>query len=204
MGDIEIPAPEGRKDEKQVGIIIAVIAVLMAIVGSLGNNAADDMIVGEVKSSNGYAWYQAKRQREYLNDLELRRIEVDLLDSPSPTRKAALEKFAAQLRAKNLEYRPENEEIRATAEKDAAAAKISGERNDAFGHAEILLQASVVLCSLTLLTSHRGFLYTGLVVALLGILLAGRAWFLKPSETAPPPPAATNAAPPAATPTPAR
>ena len=77
MGDIEIPAPEGKKDEKQVGIIIAVIAVLMAIVGSLGNNAADDMIVGEVKSSNGYAWYQAKRQREYLNDLELRRIEVE-------------------------------------------------------------------------------------------------------------------------------
>ncbi len=204
MADIEIPAPEGRKDEKQVGIIIAVIAVLMAIVGSLGNNAADDMIVGEVKSSNGYAWYQAKRQREYLNDLELRRIEIDLLDSPSPARMAALEKFAAQLRAKNLEYRPENEEIRAAAEQDAAAAKISGERNDAFGHAEILLQASVVLCSLTLLTSHRGFLYTGLVVALAGILLAGRAWFLKPTPTAPPAAAAASPAPGGAATTPAR
>lgn len=204
MADIEIPAPEGRKDEKQVGIIIAVIAVLMAIVGSLGNNAADDMIVGEVKSSNGYAWYQAKRQREYLNDLELRRIEIDLLDSPSPTRKAALEKFAAQLRAKNLEYRPENEEIRATAEQDAAAAKISGERNDAFGHAEILLQASVVLCSLTLLTSHRGFLYTGLVVALAGLLLAGRAWFLKPAATAPAAAATASPVPGGAATTPAR
>jgi hypothetical protein len=200
MADIEIPAPEGRKDEKQVGIIIAVIAVLMAIVGSLGNNAADDMIVGEVKSSNGYAWYQAKRQREYLNDLELRRIEIDLLDSPSPIRKAALEKLASQLQAKNLEYRPENEEIRATAEQDAAAAKISGERNDAFGHAEILLQASVVLCSLTLLTSHRGFLYTGLVVALVGILLAGRAWFLKPTQTAPPAAATASSAPAVSTP----
>jgi len=204
MGDIEIPAPEGRKDEKQVGIIIAVIAVLMAIVGSLGNNAADDMIVGEVKSSNGYAWYQAKRQREYLNDLELRRIEIDLLDSPSPTRKAALEAFAAQLRAKNLEYRPENEEIRATAERDAAAAKVSGDRNDAFGHAEILLQASVVLCSLTLLTSHRGFLYTGLVIALAGILLAGRAWFLQPTQGVQPSTTAGASGPAATQPTPVR
>lgn len=204
MADIEIPAPEGRKDEKQVGIIIAVIAVLMAIVGSLANNAADDMIVGEVKSSNGFAWYQAKRQREYLNDLELRRIEIDLLDSPSPARRAALEKFAAQLKAKNLEYRPENEEIRATAEQDAASAKISGERNDAFGHAEILLQASVVLCSLTLLTSHRGFLYTGLVVALAGILLAGRAWFLKPTATTPTTTATASPAPGGAATTPAR
>jgi hypothetical protein len=201
MGDIEIPAPEGRKDEKQVGIIIAVIAVLMAIVGSLGNNAADDMIVGEVKSSNGYAWYQAKRQREYLNDLELRRIEIDLLDSPSSTRKAAL---AAQLRAKNVEYRPENEEIRATAERDAAAAKVSGDRNDAFGHAEILLQASVVLCSLTLLTSHRGFLYTGLVIALAGILLAGRAWFLQPTQGVQPSTTAGALVPATTQPTPVR
>lgn len=180
MSDIEIPAPQGRKDETQVGIIIAVIAVLMALVGSMGNNAADDMIVGEVKSSNGFAWYQAKRQREYLNDLELRRIAIELADNPSPARRAALESFAADLKAKNKEYRGENDAIRQGAEREAAAAGVSAKRNDAFGTAEILLQVAVVFCSLTLLTNRRMFLHGGILVALAGILLAGRAYRLQP------------------------
>lgn len=178
MPDIEIPSASGKKDEAQVGILIAIIAVLMAIVGALGNNAADDMIVGEVKSSNGFAWYQAKRQREYLNDLELRRLSVELADNPSPQRRAALESFAADLRAKNNEYRSENEAIRLAAAQDAAAAKVSGQRNDAFGLAEILLQVAVVFCSLTLLTDRRFFLRGGMLVALAGVLLAGRAWLM--------------------------
>ena len=185
MADIEIPAGNGRKDEKQVGILIAVMAVLMAIIGTLGNNAADDMIVGEIKSSNGFAWYQAKRQREYLNDLELRRIAIDLTDSPSAARKAALDAAAAELRARNQEYRTENEEIRRTAELDGIAARVAGERNDAFGHAEILLQVAVVLCSLTLLTGIRGFLITGIIVALGGLLLGGRAYRQKPPTATP-------------------
>ena len=185
MADIEIPTGDGRKDEKQVGILIAVMAVLMAIIGTLGNNAADDMIIGEIKSSNGFAWYQAKRQREYLNDLELRRIAIDLTDNPSAARKAALDASAAELRAKNQEYRTENEGIRKTAEMDAVAARVAGERNDAFGHAEILLQVAVVLCSLTLLTGIRGFLVTGIIVAVGGLLLGGRAYLQKPPTATP-------------------
>jgi hypothetical protein len=180
MADIEIPTGEGKKDEKQVGIIIAIIAVLMAIVGSLADNAADDMIVGEVKSSNGFAWYQAKRQREYLNDLELHRIAIELAGNPGPEKKAALNTYAAELRGKNLEYRTENDQIRKKAEQDGVAAKVAGDRNDAFGHAEILLQVAVVLCSLKLLTNSRGFLVLGVIVALGGVLLGGRAYFQKP------------------------
>lgn len=186
MPDIEIPSPQGRKDETQVGIIIAVIAVLMALVGSMGNNAADDMIVSEVKSSNGFAWYQAKRQREYINDLELRRLAIELADNPSTTRRAALESFVADLKAKNQEYRTDNESIREGAQREAAAAEVAGKRNDAFGNAEILLQVAVVFCSLTLLTNRRMFLHAGILVALAGMLLAARAYRLQPSPTSAP------------------
>lgn len=200
MADVEIPAPEGRKDEKQVGIIIAVIAVVMALIGSFGSNAADDMIVGEVKSSNGFAWYQSKRQREYLNDLELRRIAIDLADNPSPTRKAALEKWAADLRAKNAEYRSENEQIRLAAEAEAAAAKVAGQRNDAFDLAEILLQVSVVFCSLTLLTASRRFLHAGVLVALAGVALTARAFLITPSPSNNTPPTTAQPAAPSTAP----
>ena len=46
-----------------IGLIIAVLAVVLAVIGSLGRDAANQMIVNEVKASNGFAWYQSKRQR---------------------------------------------------------------------------------------------------------------------------------------------
>jgi hypothetical protein len=177
MAEVEIPHAEGKQGEKVVGILIAVIAVLMAVIGSLGNNAANDMIVNEVKSSNSYAWYQAKRQREYLNDLELKRIEVELAGNPTAAQREGWTRLANELRAKNAEYRTENEKIQAEARQQGLEARTAGARNDAFDHAEILFQVAVVLCSLTLLTESRLFLRLGLVVAVAGLVMGGRAFF---------------------------
>jgi hypothetical protein len=191
MADIEIPHPEGRKNEKPVGILIAIVAVVLAVIGSLGNNAANDRIVAEVKSSNGFSWYQAKRQREALNDLELKRIGVELASSPSPGRREALERLQQELLSKNREYKVENAGILATAEADRTAARIHGDRNDGFDRAEILLQVAVVLCTLTLLVESRIFLRIGLVVALVGMGVGART-HLGPT---PPEPAAAAAGP---------
>ncbi len=169
MSEIEIPRPEGRKNERQVGIIIAIVAVVLAVFGSLGNNAANDRIVSEVKASNGYSWYQAKRQREALSDLELKRIAVELASAPGPDRKAALLRLQESLQAKVQEYRQENGVILEQAGLARKAAEINAQRNDGFDRAEILLQVAVVLCTLTLLVEARAFLRIGIVVALVGI-----------------------------------
>lgn len=169
MSEIEIPRPEGRQNERQVGIIIAIVAVVLAVFGSLGNNAANDRIVSEVKASNGYSWYQAKRQREALNDLELKRIAVELASAPGPERKAALIRLQEGLQSKVQEYRQENGAILEQAGLARKAAEINARRNDGFDRAEILLQVAVVLCTLTLLVEARIFLRIGIVVALVGI-----------------------------------
>ena len=174
MPDIEIPQPEGRRHERQVGIIIAVVAVVLAVFGSLGNNAANDRIVSEVKASNGFAWYQAKRQREALNDLELKRIAVELASSPSAERKAALTRMQDELSAKNREYKGENGEILARADNARKAARIHAERNDGYDRSEILLQVAVVLCTLTLLVEAKVFLRLGILVAVVGIAVGVR------------------------------
>ncbi len=190
MAEVEIPHGEGKEGEKQIGIMIAIIAVVMAIVGALGNNAANERIVKAVESSNGFAWYQAKRQRSYLNDLEIKRIAIELAGTPTAAQREALTKLATDLKAKNEEYHSENEKL----QKDALEAKIesevSGEKNDGFDHAEILLQVAVVLCSLTLLTSNRNFLRVGIAVAILGGIWGGKTLVLKAH-----PPGGEHAAP---------
>jgi len=184
MAEIEIPHGEGKPGEKRVGILIAIIAVLLAVVGALGHDAANEMIVDEVKASNAFSWYQAKRQREYLNDIELRRIDIELAGNPTPAQGDALRHLASDLRKKNDEYRKEGEHIQAEARQLGLDARIASARNDGFDHAEILLQVAIVLCSLTLLTESRVFLRIGLAVAVAGIVAGGLAFNRKAGPVA--------------------
>jgi len=75
MSDVEVPHHVANEEHKRVGIFISVLAVLMALISSLARNQANEIIVKEVQASNGFAWYQAKRQRSHLNELELQRAE---------------------------------------------------------------------------------------------------------------------------------
>jgi hypothetical protein len=185
MAEIEIPHGEGRKHEKAVGILIAIMAIMTAIFGSFGTNAANERIVAEVKSSNDYAWYQAKRQRVYANELELKRIAVQLAGNPSPEQRTALEKFSADLIAKNAEYKGENEKIQSEAAEEKLRAKLYAEKNEGFDHGELILQFSVVLCTLTLLTEAKMFMRIGICVAIVGVVLGGSTFF-KAAEVAVP------------------
>lgn len=200
MAEIEIPQEAGSKEDKQVGIKIAIIAVVMAIVSSYGKNAANDMIINEVKASNGYAWYQAKRIRGALNDQAIAQLDLDLLGTPTDARREAMLKLKKKLQEKNAEYKQENDDILKEADTTKAEAALAGKKNDAFDRAEIALQVAVVLCSLTLLTGSAVFSRAGVGLAIIGVGLAVMAFFKKPDPPktgAPPPPAATAPAKPA-------
>lgn len=170
MAEIEIPHHAEGKEQKKIGVLIAVIAVITAIVSSLGKDAANEMIVNEVKSSNDYAWYQAKRQREYVNEIEIRRLDIELLGNPTDARKGAVEKLKADLTAKNIEYQGESQKIKELGDAAKRQAKTVGAKNQTFDHAEILLQIAMVLCSLTLLTGLKLFTRFGLIAAAVGVV----------------------------------
>lgn len=180
MADVEIPTEPGNKEDKLVGIKIAIIAVVMAIVSSYGKNAANDMIINEVKASNGYAWYQAKRIRGALNDQAISQIDLDLLGHPAEAQREAMLKLKTKLQEKNAEYKQENEDILKEADTTKAEAALAGKKNDAFDRAEIALQVAVVLCSLTLLTGSSIFSRAGVGLAAIGVVLAVLAFFKRP------------------------
>lgn len=180
MAEVEIPTEPGNKEDKLVGIKIAIIAVVMAIVSSYGKNAANDMIINEVKASNGYAWYQAKRIRGALNDQAISQIDLDLLGHPAEAQREAMLKLKKKLQEKNAEYKQENEDILKEADTTKAEAALAGKKNDAFDRAEIALQVAVVLCSLTLLTGSSIFSRAGVGLAVIGVVLAVLAFFKKP------------------------
>jgi hypothetical protein len=174
----EIPHVHGdHPEQKRIGLIIAVLAVVLAVIGSLGRDAANQMIVNEVKASNGFAWYQSKRLRGYMNELELDRISGQEAGAMTEQQRELLTRQKAKLSAKNAEYKTENEDILKKAENQQEVATISAHRHHGFERAEVFLHIAVVLCSVTLLTDRKIFSQVGVVLAVVGVILAAYTYF---------------------------
>src|ERR1044071_4195820 len=124
MSGVEIPHHVQNEDHKRVAIFIAALAVVMALVSSLGKNQANQMIVKEVEASNEFAWYQAKRQRSYLNEIELQRVDFELAGNVTAAQRVILEQTRNRLKAQNDKYEKEGEEIQAKAKANNAAAEV--------------------------------------------------------------------------------
>jgi hypothetical protein len=164
-------------EHKRVGIIISVIAVAMAIVGALAKQQSNDLIVKEVKASNGFSWFQSKRQRSYVNDLEINRIDIEMAGSPTDAQKKMLEAQRAKLVSKNAEYDAEGKDILKAANGDREAATTAAHKHHLFEYSEICLHTAIVLCSLVLLTDRKVFFRLGLIATFGGLGIACAAQF---------------------------
>ncbi|MDB6033111.1 MAG: hypothetical protein JWM16_3449 [Verrucomicrobiales bacterium] len=164
-------------EQKKIGLIIAVLAVVLAVIGSMAKDAANQMIVNEVKSSNGFAWYQSKRMRSYMNEMELDRIGTQESGSVTDQQRELLTKQKSKLTAKNAEYKAENEDILKKAENQQSVAAIAAHRHHGFEQAEVFLHIAVVLCSVTLLTDRKVFSQVGVALAVAGVIMAAYTYF---------------------------
>ena len=179
-----LPHHAENPQQKQIGIFISVLAVIMAVVAAVTSQQANQTLAKKVESSNGFAFYQAKRQRSFVNDLELKRIEFELAGTPTEAQRKMVEAQKAEIAKENAKYKAENEGILAKAKADDAAAEVAEHKHHWFEISEICLHIAVVLCSLVLLTELRIFLKLGIVVTVAGLIVAGYAHFGKHSHHA--------------------
>ena len=190
MPEVEAHAP-AKSNERSIGMAIAVLAVLLAFVSALGNEQDNEKIVNEIKASNHYAFFQAKRIREALNTVVIDQMKLDALGNPTEAQREAMKKHEAKLAEKNAEYKDENKKILIDAEGFAKAAKFASEKGDGYDRAELFLQIAVVLCSITLLTGQKLFFNFGIIVAVVGTVFGAKAFALKESSSQVVPPAPT-------------
>ena len=172
----ETPEATENRHERRVGLIIAVIAVVLAIVTHLGNETNNEKIVAHVDASDRFAFFQAKKQRitEFELQSDLIRLEFDRL-SPAAQGDATrrLEEYGKKVESLKEESAKIQEEGHHLLE----------ESQELHGKAtfielgEIALQISIVLCSITILTEQHLFARMGMGAALLGALLSAYGYF---------------------------
>jgi hypothetical protein len=150
-----------------VTLTMAILAVLVAGVTLLGHRAHTEEVLLQTRAADQWAYYQAKeiRRRSYLVVLD--ELSIFTLQDPAHI-EATKQKYEKEVER----YTEELKDIQAEAKKGEDEVKIQEARADRYDLGEVLLEAALVICSITLLTRKRIFWYMGIVLALAGITTA--------------------------------
>jgi hypothetical protein len=150
-----------------VSVTMAILAVLVAVVSLLGHRAHTEEVVLQARSSDQWAYYQAKNIRRHSDE-----FFVDLTSVQSTTDAAALAKLRDKYLAEAERYKDEQKEIEDKARGMETEVEIEMERADRFDLAEVFLEVGLVITSITLLSGRRLFWSLGIVLGAIGTSLA--------------------------------
>jgi len=187
MPEIELPDTEELEEKrrkrftKRVALTTAIFAVLLAITSLGGNNSMKDMLLAQQQSSDQWAFYQSKVIRENLYKIERNLLEVDLLKSGAsmnPDLRAKYESMLKQINDEEVRYTAEKKKIEQDAKNLERIRDLNMKKDPYFDYAEVLLQISIVMASVSILAGSRIVFSFALIAAALGSLLMLNGLFL--------------------------
>ncbi|MBZ5696561.1 MAG: DUF4337 domain-containing protein [Acidobacteriia bacterium] len=157
-----------------VTVTMAVLAVLVATVSLLGHRAHTEELLLQTRATDQWAYYQAKDIRRHTYELFLDETSVFTLQNSEQIEKLK-EKYTKEVER----YREEQKEIEAEAKKAEAEVALQQRRANRFDLGEVMLEAALVICSITLLTRKRIFWRFGAVLGILGLAVGAAGFFIR-------------------------
>jgi len=157
-----------------VTISMAILAVLVAVVSLLSHRTHTEEILLQTKASDQWAFYQAKNIRRHTYELFLDQLSV------FPVKDAAAGEKMAEKYKKELErYAEEQKEIEAEARKLESEEVVEQRRVDRYDLGEVLLEVSLVIASITLLTRQRLYWGFALLLGAAGVVIAATGFLIR-------------------------
>ncbi len=187
MSEVEIPNREeleelkGKAFTRRVALVTAIYAVLLAVTSLGGNNAMKEMLLAQQQSSDQWSFYQAKVVREHFYRNQKERLETELFErgaSMKPEVKGRFENLLKKMGEEEGRYDREKKEI----EKEAKQLEKERDRNrnkdPYFDYAEVLLQISIILASIAILSTSKPIFIFSVFSAILGAILSFNGFLL--------------------------
>jgi hypothetical protein len=156
-----------------VTLTMAILAVLVASVTLLGHRAHTEEVLLQSRAADQWAYYQAKEIRRRNYELFIDELSIFSLQDSSHV-DAVKEKYSKEVER----YGEELKEIQAEAKKAEDEVKVEERRADRYDLGEVLLEAALVICSITLLTRKKIFWYFGIILGLTGIVTGVLGWMV--------------------------
>jgi chromosome segregation ATPase len=168
LSELKERAEKGKEEKSlaPVSLTMAVVAVLVATISLLGHRAHTEEILLQNKSTDEWAYYQAKNLRR--NNLEALNDVLAALEGKNEKAEQVSKRFEADIE----KYREEQKDIQGEARKLEDELRHESRRADRFDLAEVFLEISLVVTSITLLTGRRQFWILGIVLATTGLVVA--------------------------------
>lgn len=147
-----------------VTVTMAILAVLVAAVSLMGHRSHTEELLKQTEATDQWAYYQAKDIRRHTYELFLDETSVFSMQNSAAVDKIK-EKYSKQVER----YTDEQKDIEAEAHNAENEVKMYQRRADRFDLGEVLLEAALVICSITLLTRKRIFWAIGSVLGAVGL-----------------------------------
>jgi hypothetical protein len=167
--------PEAKDPfERRVALSIAVLAVILSIVATIGDDAKLEGLLSATRASNSWAYFQAKSIKEHSFLMQgelLEAVNSQAIDNAK--RAELLGKYQKEMKR----YGNEKEEIQKKAEDFEKLVELKIKANDRCDMATMLLQIAIVFGSVSILVRWKAFWGLSLLLGLAGILTAATIFF---------------------------
>ncbi len=162
-------ADQAKHDPSLVPVTftMAVLAVFVAVVSLLGHRTHTHELLLQNQSTNQWAYFQAKNIRRHSYELFLDQLSISEVKDQQQVAKLK-EKYGREVER----YRGEQKEIEAEARRLEKEVDVARREANRFDLGEVLLEAALVITSVTLLTRRRFFWTTGVVLGISGLVVA--------------------------------
>ena len=149
---------------RKAGATMAIIAAALAVVAVYGHIMTTEELLKQQKSSDQWAYYQAKSLRRYQSEVAVDLFKVNGGEKAA----AAADKYAAAV----TKYRSDMEEIQKKAEELERESESDGRKALRAHLGEVFLEIAIVLSSLAVLARRPLFWYAGIISAACGVVIA--------------------------------
>ncbi len=157
-----------------VTVTMAILAVLVAAAGLMGHRAHTEEVLNQNRATDQWTYYQAKEIR--LRSYELFLDQLSIFPVASGADAATLkQKYANEVQR----YRGEQQKIETDAQNFEKEVALEARRANRFDLGEVMLEAALVICSITLLTKNRLFWLLGSLLGVLGVAVGVAGFFVR-------------------------
>src|ERR1700678_797534 len=163
MPEIELkPEHSADPNTRRVGILVGVVGILLSLATIASHRAHTDAVIHRTESNDAWAYYQAKKIREYESE-----VAVPLLQTLG-TDPAKLEAAVQKLEASRTKFASDAEKIQQDAKAKDEESNVEEARALKYDVGEGLLELGLVLCSLYFLARNSFLPLFGVLAAVAG------------------------------------
>jgi hypothetical protein len=166
MPEIELkPEHAADPDTRRIGILVGVVGIFLSVVTIASHRAHTQAVIHRTESNDQWAFYQAKKIREYSSDVTLTLLQ-NLSSDPAKTAASAQKLLAARDK-----YAADAVKIQDDAHAKENESQIEERRALLYDIGEGLLELGLVLCSLYFMARRAFFPILGIAASIAGTVM---------------------------------